>query len=98
MVCANQHTYCSECINLMINKRKDLCPECRVKINPSNQNRHLCSLLKNIDGKDFNTKSVARFGNNLEKYEMIPISISNSNLFLNQYTYDPVKGSLIKIN
>jgi hypothetical protein len=65
MVCINQHTYCSECINMMLSKNKDLCPECRVKMNASNQNRHLFALLKNIDTKDFNKKSVARFGNNL---------------------------------
>jgi hypothetical protein len=50
---------------MMLSKNKDLCPECRVKMNASNQNRHLFALLKNIDTKDFNKKSVARFGNNL---------------------------------
>jgi hypothetical protein len=81
----------------MFTKKKDLCPECRIKMNASNQNRHLYSLLKNIDAKDFNTKSVARFGNSLQNYEMIPISINMSNKFMEHYNYDQMSGSLVKI-
>lgn len=88
MVCINQHTYCSECINGMMKRNRNQCPECRQNITAGNKNLHLCLLLQNI-----NTNS-NKVQNNAPAKE-INITINPNNKYFSQFKFFP-PNTLIK--
>ena len=70
-VCSNLHAFCSNCINIWLEKIKS-CPSCRVPINQENPCRPILGGAESIDDVDFSHLThirKARYLNLFEQYE-----------------------------